>query len=279
MLTFTQKKSNPALRHYIHSYWLIEAGDKPEILALVPDGYPEIFFTLQGSVQIFSGGKNWQQYSAAGVIGQVTNRFSFGMAAFSKVLFVKLYPWTPAALFRLPTWHLNNEAQEIAVLTNDPAFRLLTDQVYSTENIDRSVALLEAFFLKKLASAAHESPFLQHAVRQIYASNGAVCIDTLTQKIHASRRYVEILFKEKIGLTPKQYARLIRVKKATIMMLNPDFSGQLSSIASSLNYYDQSHFLKDFKAVVQQTPTGFLQQQLNFQLADVESYLGQWDYS
>ena len=80
-------------------------------------------------------------------------------------------------------------------------------------------------------------------------------------------------------MSPKQYARIIRVKKASMYMLDPGFTGNLQTIADALQYYDQSHFLKDFKAVVRQTPTAFLQQQPNFPIEGIKAYLGQWDYS
>lgn len=279
MLTFKQINAHPALRNYLRGYWLIEAGTSTETLELVPDGYPEIFFTLASSVQIFAGGNRWESYSQAGVIGQVTNRFSFEIAANSRVLYVKMYPWTPAILFNIPAWHLTNDSLEMSALTKDPGFRALSDQVYDTATFEQAVALLDAFFLKKLGGLAFENPFLQFAVRQIYASNGTASIDSLTSHIQASRRYVELLFKQAIGMSPKQYARLIRVKKATMLMQSSNTPAHLQTIAGALNYYDQSHFLKDFKAVVNQTPTQFLQQQRQFSLDDVRAYLGQWDYS
>lgn len=279
MLTFKQINAHPALRNYLRGYWLIEAGAATETLELVPDGYPEIFFTLASSVQIFAGGNRWESYSQAGVIGQVTNRFSFEIAAHSRVLYVKMYPWTPALLFSIPAWQLTNDSLEMSALTNDSGFRTLSDQVYDTRTFEQAVALLDAFFLQKLGGLTFENPFLQFAVRQIYASNGTTSIDSLTSHIQASRRYVELLFKQSIGMSPKQYARLIRVKKATMLMQSSNAPAHLQTIAGSLNYYDQSHFLKDFKAVVNQTPTQFLQQQRQFSLDDVRAYLGQWDYS
>lgn len=267
------------MRNFIRGYWFIESGALPERLELVPDGYPEMFFTLQGAVQIFSEENRWGQFSEAGVIGQVTGRFAFETAAYSKVLYVKLYPWAPRLLFDIPAWHLNNVAIDLASLTRDPLFRALSERVYAAENIAETLALLDAFFLKKLTGQANESPFLQFAVMQIYNTNGMLNIEGLTQRVRASRRHLEKVFKEKVGVSPKQYAQIIRVKKASMYLLDPRFCGNINEIANTLNYYDQSHLLKDFKAVVGQSPSVFLQKQLNFSEKDVLSYLSQWDYS
>lgn len=279
MLDFKQCKPHPALQNYIRGYWLIEAGNKDEVLELIPDGYPELFFTFEGSIQIFEGGKRWSRYAQAGLIGQTTHRFTFETTAFSKVLYVKLYPWTPYSLFKVPSWELNNNVLEVGAVGQSPEFRLLSEQIYASENFEQATALLDTFFLKKLAEKTAESPFIRFAVNQIFASNGTASIQSLTDQIKASRRYVEKLFKEEIGISPKQYARLIRVKKATICMLDDQFNGQINTISAGLDYYDPSHFLKDFKAVVQQTPTEFLQQKLNISKEGREAYLRQWDYS
>jgi AraC-like DNA-binding protein len=279
MLQFKQKKPHPSLRDFIHGYWLIESDAAYERLELVPDGYPEIFFTLNGNIQIFSEKNHWQCFDQAGLIGQVTHRFAFETRDYSKVLYVKLYPWTPYSLFKIPFWQMNDAVVGIHDVTPDTRFRELSERVYAAENVDRATTILDAFFIQRLLPSQIENPFLHFAVRQIFSSNGTVGIDTLTQQIHASRRYVEKLFKQEIGMTPKQYARLIRVKKASMLLLDPQFSGQINSIIGPLDYYDQSHFLKDFKAVVQQTPTEFLGSQLNLSADCLKAYLQQWDYS
>ena len=93
------------------------------------------------------------------------------------------------------------------------------------------MTLLDAFFLKKLAEQKDQNSFLQFAVRQIYNSNGTISIDSLTKHVHASRRYVEKVFKERIGMSPKEYAQIIRVKKTSMYLLDPRFNFNIREIA------------------------------------------------
>jgi AraC-like DNA-binding protein len=282
MLTFVQKKPHPQLADYIRSYWLVEGDDTDETLALVPDGYPELFFVLSGSLRMqqFSGEKTWQNHDEGGLIGQASGRFAFESAARTRLFCVKLYPWTPHGLFGVPTWQLNNAALEISALSTQPDHRQLTERVQQAAHLNDIVALLDTFFLQKIPHVkSDDSAFLRHAIRQIYASHGTVGMDDLTRQVRASRRYVEKIFREKIGLAPKQYARIIRVKKASMYLLDPRCSGQVREIVHRLDYYDQSHLLKDFRAIVGQTPTEFLRGQLNFSDDTVRAYLDQWDYS
>lgn len=279
MFRLTPIKAHPGLRDLIRGYWLIESGPHPERLELVPDGYPEMFFTLGGAMQIFSEKNRRTAFSPAGLIGQATGRFAFESSAFSSVFYIKLYPWTPRVLFGIPAWEINDAVVDVIDLTGDAEFRTLNQQVYAAGDTAEIVGLLDAFFLKKAGECRRENAFLQFAIRQIYGSNGTVSIDSLLSRIRTSRRYLEKTFREYVGMSPKEYAQIIRVKKASMYLLDPRFQGNILEVANRLDYYDQSHLLKDFKAVVHQAPSDFLRSQLNISEDDVLAYLSQWDYS
>lgn len=281
MLQFEPYIPHPALRRYIRSYWLISGSDTAESLELVPDGYPEMIFVLNNEVNMpqFNGVNRWHAASDTGVIGQVTGRFTFGIGAGSVLFCVKFYPWTPHLLFGLPAWQLNDTALDMGSLSAPTAFRVLRERVAECGQISQAVTLLNDFFLEQFKNLSRENPFVMHAVQQIFRQNGMVSMDQLSGNFRTSRRYIEILFRQHIGFSPKQYARIIRVKKASMSLLDPRFKGQIREVAGQLDYYDQSHFLKDFKAVVRQSPSAFLQEQLNLSETSVLRYLDQWDYS
>ena len=44
-------KPLPPLNHFIQGYWQIESGGQPQLLELVPDGYPEIVFLLKNNIR------------------------------------------------------------------------------------------------------------------------------------------------------------------------------------------------------------------------------------
>lgn len=279
MSTFQRIEPATPLQHLIQGYWQLETGEEPELLDLVPDGFPEIAIKLQSKICLQSFGSETVEMPRVGVFGQLTTRFRSYLHPHSKVIFVKLYPWTPKLLFNLPICLLNNKITELEALTSDKLFRQLAFDIGNINQLQEAGPLLDTFFLKKFALNKLDSPFLVFTIQQIFQSNGTASINSLRQNIHASRRYIEKLFKKHIGLTPKQYARLIRVKKASIIMSHENFSGQVSSVAAELEYFDQSHFLKDFKMVVGTTPTRFLKQLSEATMIGKEQYLGQWDYS
>jgi len=281
MVHFQRFKPSPELVEYIQGYWHIKNGDKSECLDLVPDGHPEVYFILKGGLSFQSTNGEMKSCPPFGMVGQLKGRFLSWVEPNTEVLYAKLYPWTPFPFFKIPFWELNDQMAEIdtAIPLGNEGIHQLGRSVLSAENIQDSIGLLDSYFKEKLKRVNAENPFINYAIQKIYQTNGTISIDGLTQKIHASRRYVEKVFKKHIGMSPKQYARLIRVKKASLLLLEEGFKGNISQVAASLDYYDQSHFLKDFKIVVNRTPSEFLRQNGNIFFDEIDAYLRQWDYS
>ena len=123
-------------------------------------------------------------------------------------------------------------------------------------------------------------PIAAYSIQQYFAASGQLTSNDLAAKLNCSRRYLELVFKEYIGISPKQYARVIRTKKASILLSNAAKNKlNLSNISYDMGYYDLSHFNKDFKAITQSLPSQFMGNLEQHALYRHESYLEQWGYS
>lgn len=103
-------------------------------------------------------------------------------------------------------------------------------------------------------------------------------MDDLLGLSRISSRQLQRKFSQQLGMTPKRYCRILRVKRASLLLLK-DYNCQLllKDLAYSLNYYDQSHFLKDFRTVAGVSPSHFRHLSLPYRHEDHETYLSQWD--
>ena len=117
------------------------------------------------------------------------------------------------------------------------------------------VARTERFLKETLSRQSLQESYVSKAVKLIYHSK-ANDIHDISEKVNISQRQLERKFKELIGVSPKQYARLIRINKA-IGMLRKNPSLTLTDIAYYFGYFDQAHFNKDFKHITNQTPSSF----------------------
>lgn len=121
----------------------------------------------------------------------------------------------------------------------------LCDDIAELETFSERIAHFEQYLLPKLLSPEQPSGWLPYCLQQIYQSKGTVTIDELAADIGFSARYIRKKFVDTLGLSPKQYSRITRFQNTLSSMMNR--TGAPGTIASELGYYDQAHFIKDFK--------------------------------
>lgn len=129
----------------------------------------------------------------------------------------------------------------------------VTEQLAATATYDEMVAIIEKYLLKKVHLLKPRLP-IDSALPYIIKQGGLIDIDRLSTLACLSTRQLERIFKERIGLTPKFFARLVRFVKAwTIRENNTGISW--TKIAYECGYFDQMHLIKDFKKFTGTTPS------------------------
>lgn len=97
---------------------------------------------------------------------------------------------------------------------------------------------------------------------------GQVSIPELAQQFAIGQRQLERLYRRQVGMSPRKYAQLIRVETARRALQN--VSGESTTrLAADLGYYDQSHFIRDFSAVIGMTPYSYMKRSLKRRGSDV----------
>ncbi len=89
-------------------------------------------------------------------------------------------------------------------------------------------------------------------------TKGSTAINTMLKNDLSKRRQLERKFTKKVGISPKQLGKVVRLQTALKMLLNRQ-SENLTKIAYDSEYYDQAHFIKDFKEFTGTTPKEFLE--------------------
>ena len=110
---------------------------------------------------------------------------------------------------------------------------------------------------------------LENTLSVIYARNGNVEISDLKQVAGLSERHFRRQFKKIIGLNPKKYCKIIQFN-AVFEAIQSGNEKSLYDLALENGYYDQAHFINDFKALLGASPQAFLRSEHSF----LKSYLG-----
>jgi len=119
--------------------------------------------------------------------------------------------------------------------------------------------ILEKHLLKVYLNRLKEKPFVDFAVSRIVTSPNQCSIKTISDKAGYSQKHIIKLFKEHVGVTPKEFLKVIRFQKA-IQQIENQISVDWSQIAFDCGFYDQSHFIAQFKKFSGFTPSEYIKQ-------------------
>ena len=119
------------------------------------------------------------------------------------------------------------------------------------------IAIIEEFLLNRLIDQGTIDNIVQTTIETMFATKGSSAIKAILKDDVSKRRQLEREFKGKIGISPKQLAKVIRLQSALKRILNRQ-SETLTEIAYESEYYDQAHFIRDFKEFTGTTPRKFL---------------------
>jgi AraC-like DNA-binding protein len=129
----------------------------------------------------------------------------------------------------------------------------LEDQLAEAGTDKQRITAVEQFLIKRMTSTEPDKLVLA-ALALIHKSKGNIRIKDLSDQLHISQSPLEKRFRQVVGATPKKIASIVRLKNV-IRHYDPD--GSLTELAYEAGFYDQAHFIKEFKAFTGDTPENF----------------------
>jgi AraC-like DNA-binding protein len=142
-----------------------------------------------------------------------------------------------------------------------PAMKELEEALFIVNSQEERMKLLLHFFRKKLRdSLAKADPIFEAIVQEINTLSGIVSVNSLCESYQLSYKKIERKFIRLLGLSPKKYCRLVRTIHCLKEGRNYHLKGHsnvLTQLAYRYSYSDQSHFIKEVKALTSYSPKDF----------------------
>ncbi len=173
---------------------------------------------------------------------------------------VNFSPLGAYQLLGLPQHLIANQVIDAVELLGNPVRRLI-DQLIDLPTWSERFDALDAFFLRRLAEANTPSRAIAWAWNQLVTSAGAAPIAPLRDEAGLTPRQFIDQFRHEIGFAPKTAARILRFN-AAIERIENTIHVNWTQLAVDCGYYDQSHFVREFKEFSGSTPTDFLGRKL-----------------
>ncbi len=208
------------------------------------DGCIEILFGYKNSLDFIADGNVVERSFRSGIHGQTQNFRRFIVGGDFSFFGAYIYPFSIPILFSQPCTEFTNRTLDIeSILGKDG--KLLEERMMLTENNLERVYILSEFFKKGIANYLSLQNNLLSSVRYIIQTKGQKRVREVADLFDVSPRQFERRFKELTGMNPKLFSRITRFQ--TTLDLYGKKSMTLSDIAYECGYYDQSHFINEFK--------------------------------
>ncbi len=243
------------LQPFIKCYWLfdIEESDKPFSQLLFPFGSFELILNLHNppQMQILGNIKSFTQPDSF-YPGQFTKPFILDYAKSSKCIGVSFHSWVGNCLFDTPAKEFTDKTISLNSISNG---NNLMDKLRHSKNESDLIFLLETYLIEKIKNYKMDS-ITNILARTIINDPSLPNYKNVLHSLGISRRRIEQRFISSIGLPMGCFARKIRFQNAvSLIQANPRKS--LSYIGLEAGYYDQSHFIREFKTFSGLSPNGF----------------------
>lgn len=175
-------------------------------------------------------------------------------AAGSGAILARFHPAGAAKFFSQPLHELHGTTAALGELVPAPDADRVQARVAEATTDRARAAALEAFLFERLRPQEPD-PVVAAAIEALTAAQGALPIRALARRLAISQDPLEKRFRRAVGTSPKQFASLLRLRRA-IDGYRPGSS--LTRLALDAGYYDQSHFTRALRAATGQPPGKFL---------------------
>jgi AraC-like DNA-binding protein len=209
------------------------------------------------------GGDCWAARDSRGVLrrqsrtlfaGQLTRPVQVVPRGYARIAGAHLRPQGGFDLLHVPQHRYTDRVVDLRSI--DPAFAGQLRKDVASQEDGKTMAAKLAQLLVARVRPVPKPCAATTAVSIALALKGMIAVSDLARASNVSTRQLERLFHERVGLSPKQFVRIVRFQE----VLRATRSGAdcgWAAVALEHGFYDQAHFINDFKAFVGRTPGGW----------------------
>lgn len=259
-MEYQQYLPSDALSPFVKCYWTLTNDAQAAVRERIfPDGCMEL---------IFHTGDLFRKYEADGqsyvqprsfIHGQITKCIEVEPTGKTVIFSVRFHPDGLRAFVNFDIAALTNTERPIAEVWGEEGAQLERSMRLAQSDQEK-ISLLEAFLMQHVTGEQTDAD-TRYCVGQMTATNGNVSLEQLAEKRGISKRQLERKFRTATGLPSKMLARILRFQHTLQLIENGAFTN-FTHIAYDGGFYDQAHFIKDFRHFTGLNPKKYFSENL-----------------
>ena len=237
--------SSPDLRFFVEHFWIIKwdlIGLEPVIGEVLP--HPVVHLVFE---------ENFTRLT-----GVAQGKFTRVLEGKGGVFGIKFRPGAFYPFFKRPISELTNK-----VIVPWPIFGMdenagldLERSIMSQDDQEKAIDIAEQFLRERLPERDENVETVNAIVKLIIDDQTITRVDDLVERLNIGKRAMQRLFTQYVGVSPKWVIKRNRIHEALEHLAIGDFV-DLTKLAVDLGYFDQAHFIKDFKSLVGKSPAEY----------------------
>ncbi|MCB0637056.1 MAG: AraC family transcriptional regulator, partial [Lewinella sp.] len=245
----------PALQPYVSTYIFLQSWEAEEVQSVPPHLASGLAF-LWGEGTVWHGQVE-ETLPSSNVIPINDEPFSVKGSPGSRALSVKFRPGQFSAFFGWPQDLFFDQTIPLADTDIGADFQLLHESLNEQPSAQAMGQVLDRFLLDHLPQRPAFRPLMNWVLEQLLQDAGPTQLQQLWPRVKVTERHLRRLFRESTGLSRRQFVRILRFYRAFSLLLSGQYTSQ-AQLALDAGYFDQAHFVRDFRTYAGQTPTAFL---------------------
>jgi AraC-like DNA-binding protein len=241
------------LKPYIRLFAVQEVAEA-STYKILPDTDIVIGFQYKGRLFRMENG-NPAALDTSGISGLVDHSRTFRNLAGTGTILVFFKEAGVVPFFRQPMHEIFRESVSLDNFILRSELLCLEEQLVEAPTNPERIARLEKFLIGRMSQGEPDRLVLA-ALALIHKSKGNIRINELIQQLHTSQSPLEKRFRAAVGASPKKFASIVRLKH--VLQQYPN-TNSLTELGYEGGFYDQAHFIKEFKTLTGDTPEDFFE--------------------
>lgn len=255
-----------SLSPFVKCFWTLRAPaeDIPQKQRIIPDGCMEMIFHLGDHFVQYSMDSERIIQPKSFVFGQITTPLDIEPTGVTDIFAVRFHVEGFRPFCTIPFQQMENRAVPFLEIFGEDGM-ILSESVMSKVLTEDRIRVVEEFLFSRLDLKSTIDVISKDCVNLIYELKGQGTVKDVSEELKVNRRSLERKLSESVGLSPKQLAKIVRMQgvlNSLLLAENPRFT----DIAYEGEFYDQAHFIKDFKEFTGQSPKHFYSDNLKMSL-------------
>jgi AraC-like DNA-binding protein len=222
---------------------------------VLPDTSIVMGFQYSGSLSYSKDNTKSIPLSSVGITGLMDTYRIFNNSENISTVLVMFSETGAAAFFNQGMHEIFGQSLSLDDLVLRSQMDVVAEQLGEAKTDIERINTVEKFLISRLKYKAKDE-LVNMAVNLIKQYTGNIKITLLAEKLNISQSQFEKRFRKTVGASPKKFASIVRLKH--IIHSSTSTGSNLTELGLDSGYFDQAHFIKDFKSFTGETPEQFL---------------------